>query len=294
VLTPEGLVESANPEFEEIVGTAADRLVGQLLWDVVRFEPDREGLAELTIGEFRNAMLDRVEWRSDDCELSNCSRRVAVSVVLTPLLNGERVDGAVLVVRDITERKEAQALLAWQASHDALTGIPNRSELHRRLEQAMLHGDAHGHPPALLYLDLDRFKAVNDTYGHAAGDQLLVQVTERVVAAVRGSDTVARLSGDEFAVLCEGIDEKDALIVGTRIVTSLERPFLIDGHEVGVSASVGVAFGADLRASVAAVLRAADAAMYRAKQDGRGCVRVDEHADEPAPALAGRRRDDRG
>ena len=171
VLDANGVIESVNPELEEIVLRPAVDLVGQELWTVMRLEPDQEGGSELSLDSFRAAIAQRVEWRSEECELFNGRRRLAVSGVLTPLVHGDHVEGAVLVVRDITERKEAQALLAWQASHDGLTGLPNRSELHRRLEHALLHGDRFGVPPALLYLDLDRFKHVNDTFGHAAGDQ---------------------------------------------------------------------------------------------------------------------------
>ncbi len=175
------------------------------------------------------------------------------------------------LMAQIGERLRAEQQLIYQARHDALTGLPNRTELLDRL-QAALH-TAQRDPTqlfALLFLDLDRFKLVNDSAGHAAGDDLLIEAGRRIVGTVRATDTVARLGGDEFAVLIEGIDSlREAEGIAAHILHSLEQPCWVAGHEVFPSASVGIALWHSRYESGAELLRDADAAMYRAKAGGR-------------------------
>ncbi|WP_217913477.1 putative bifunctional diguanylate cyclase/phosphodiesterase [Miltoncostaea marina] len=175
------------------------------------------------------------------------------------------------IVRDVSERKRFEQQLAHRASHDALTGLPNRSLLHDRLELAFARAARTGHRPAVLFLDLDHFKVVNDSLGHTAGDRLLVAVAGRLSAVLRPQDTLARLGGDEFVALVEDIGgEADALRVAGRLQAALVDPFDVDGAEVFASASVGIALASGPDASPESVVRDADAAMYRAKERGRG------------------------
>ena len=171
--------------------------------------------------------------------------------------------------------EEKQARLEHQALHDPLTGLANRALLIDRVDHALSAMDRRSGRPALLFMDLDRFKWVNDASGHSMGDQLLVEVAGRLHALIRPSDTVARLGGDEFIVLCEDLADPvgDALAVARRIAEELARPFRIGGREVFVDASIGVAAGAP-GDSAEAVLARADQAMYRAKQLGRGRIEL--------------------
>ncbi|MEU4625581.1 GGDEF domain-containing protein [Actinoplanes sp. NPDC023801] len=168
---------------------------------------------------------------------------------------------------------EHAADLRHQAFHDNLTGLANRLLLHDHLEQAVARA-RRGSPVALLMIDLDGFKAVNDTYGHAAGDQLLVAVAQRLRDGIRGADTAARLGGDEFAVLLDGMDSpKDAVLVAERLLTALQEPLVVSGAELAPRGSIGVAVWQD-HADADALMRAADAAMYSAKTAGKSRVAV--------------------
>lgn len=176
--------------------------------------------------------------------------------------------------QDITERKQTEAKLNYLAHHDALTGLPNRVLFHDRLKQALARASRDASLVAVFCLDVDHFKDVNDTLGHAVGDRLLQGTADRLLSEVRGADTVTRLGGDEFAVIQVGINRpRHAEILSDRLVESLARPFPIDGHEVLISASVGVTIFPTHAEDPEQLLINADIAMYRAKADGRSCCR---------------------
>jgi diguanylate cyclase (GGDEF)-like protein len=175
------------------------------------------------------------------------------------------------LVVDVTDWHSTGRDLAHAASHDHLTGLPNRGLLVDRLEMALSRLTRLQGAVAVLFVDLDRFKAVNDELGHAAGDRLLVAAARRLEAVVRPGDTVARYSGDEFVVVCEvpGSSGREAGIVAERIVSAFGLPFTVDDREVQTSASIGLTVTTDPRADVSLLLRQADRRMYRAKQRGR-------------------------
>ncbi|WP_019644233.1 GGDEF domain-containing protein [Novispirillum itersonii] len=181
----------------------------------------------------------------------------------------------VLVVNDITQRKLDEERIRYQATYDSLTGLPNRVLFHDRLGQAVRTMHRNGLPMALMFIDLDGFKAVNDTLGHDAGDLLLKEAARRLASCVRESDTVARLGGDEFTVIMAGIEETACVHdVASRILRSLSVPFELGTHEgrpqVGaVSASIGVALAPEHADDAETLLRLADSAMYRAKDQGK-------------------------
>ena len=169
--------------------------------------------------------------------------------------------------------------LAHRVLHDPLTDLPNRTLFLDRLALALARLRRHQTGIAVLFIDLDNFKVVNDSLGHGAGDRLLVELGGRLREAIRPSDTIARFGGDEFVVLCEDIDEaRDAVAVGERVVAAASLPFTLDGREMFVSASVGVALTVDCESTPETLLRDADAAMYRAKERGRGRVEVFDEA----------------
>ncbi|GAA0805719.1 putative bifunctional diguanylate cyclase/phosphodiesterase [Spirilliplanes yamanashiensis] len=195
-----------------------------------------------------------------------------VEMTVTNLLDDPNVRGVVLNTRDISERKELQDQLMHSAFHDALTQLANRALFHEHLQER-LRGRRRTDHVAVLYLDLDGFKEVNDALGPAAGDQLLVQVADRLRAAVREEDTVARFGGDEFAVLVAAAELSEAETVARRIVAALAAPFPIAGQDVHAGGSVGLAVAGRADAVDAdQLLRNADLAMYRAKAAGGGTV----------------------
>ncbi|MEW5903737.1 MAG: diguanylate cyclase [Pseudomonadota bacterium] len=177
------------------------------------------------------------------------------------------------VTRDITERKAAQARIEHMAMHDLLTGLPNRALLNDRLHQALIASQRDQSRGALMFIDLDRFKQVNDELGHDIGDQLLLQVATRMEACVRASDTVARIGGDEFIVLLRPmLDEADALRVAEKLRESLHAPFHVAGRVLSVSGSIGVALYPTHGDDAVELSKKADIAMYRAKESGRDSV----------------------
>ncbi|MCU1354262.1 MAG: Signaling protein ykoW [Acidimicrobiales bacterium] len=190
----------------------------------------------------------------------------------TDLRHDPNVSGIVLNTRDITERKAFEAQLSHQAFHDGITGLANRALFRDRVEHALSRQDRMEHPISVLFVDLDDFKTVNDSLGHAAGDELLRLVASRLGDFLRSSDTAARLGGDEFAVLLEEGGEESAVEVAQRMLQGFADPFYLDGRELFVHASIGIANsnrGASSAESADALLRDADAAMYMAKSLGK-------------------------
>ena len=176
---------------------------------------------------------------------------------------------AFALMQDVTERDRLHEQLVHQANHDALTGLPNRALLEDRMAQTVAHASRYAHSAALLCLDLDRFKLINDTYGHVAGDTCLEEVGRRLTGRVRAVDTVARTGGEEFAVLLHQINEpEDAERVAAAILQALAEPFRLNGFDVDLTASIGVAIYPDNGTEPSALWRNADIAMYRAKRSG--------------------------
>jgi len=175
------------------------------------------------------------------------------------------------IAHDISELKSTQAQLEHQATHDPLTGLPNRPLFQELGEQALARSDRYGTTVAVLFLDLDRFKPVNDSYGHTVGDELLVQIAVRLRNSVRRGDVVARFGGDEFVVLCEHpAGQSEMLELARRLIEALSQPVEISGASASVGASVGIAIGGGGRVTIDTLIRDADAALYQAKEDGRG------------------------
>jgi diguanylate cyclase (GGDEF)-like protein len=193
------------------------------------------------------------------------------------VLGTRLADGTTVALHeDITEQRAAQAQIAFLARHDPLTGLPNRQAMAEGFGK-MLARNARGEELAVLCLDLDRFKAVNDTFGHAAGDLLLSQVAQRLVACVRDTEFVARLGGDEFAVLqCGAPQPVGSTALARRIIAVLSEPFDLGGRSAQIGASIGVAIAPFDGETPDALLKSADLAMYRAKADGRGILRYFE------------------
>jgi diguanylate cyclase (GGDEF)-like protein/PAS domain S-box-containing protein len=183
------------------------------------------------------------------------------------LLDGGILEGTIL---DITDRKTAQEQVEYQAYHDALTGLPNRLLFRDRIEIALAHARRHRTSAAVMFLDLDQFKLVNDSLGHTVGDGLLQEVANRLVASIRADDTVARMGGDEFTILLTDIKEPgSSAIVAQKLLDAISRPMMIEGHELYATTSIGVALFPDDGADAETLLKRADGAMYHAKEAGR-------------------------
>ncbi|WP_157498891.1 bifunctional diguanylate cyclase/phosphodiesterase [Geodermatophilus sp. Leaf369] len=188
--------------------------------------------------------------------------------------------GFVATIEDVTDRLAFEARLAHQATHDPLTGLPNRTRLAEYVAERFVPGTRDG--LACLFLDVDDFKVVNDSLGHPAGDQLLVQVARRLRAVVRPTDLVVRFGGDEFVVVCEDVGEADAVSLGRRISTALAAPVQLGGVSVGVRVSVGVTVQTPAHLTPDELVRDCDIAMYQAKAEGKGRVSVLDHASRAA------------
>jgi len=195
-----------------------------------------------------------------------------------PIAHGR---GGVVVMRDVSARKERETSLQHQAMHDQLTGLPNRTLLFDRVERVARSTRRSRTHLALLLLDLDHFKEVNDTYGHQAGDTLLREVATRMSHALRDSDTIARLGGDEFAILLPGTDRVGALVAAATLRAALAQAMVIEGTTMQVAASIGVALSSGRDTDAQLLPRQADSAMYEAKRSGCGYAVYDDSADQP-------------
>ncbi|MCY7322484.1 MAG: diguanylate cyclase, partial [Phormidesmis sp. CAN_BIN36] len=200
-----------------------------------------------------------------------------VDLNTVPIRNEQgQVTHFVSVMREVTERKQAEERLRLNAFHDSLTGLPNRLLFMERLEQTVTRSRQNADQQfAVLFLDLDRFKVINDSLGHLIGDQLLIAIARRLEACVSREDTVSRLGGDEFTILLECIQNlEDAKKIAERVHKALSAPFTLSGHEVFTSASIGITLSTTQYERPEDLLRGADIAMYRAKASGRACHEV--------------------
>jgi diguanylate cyclase (GGDEF)-like protein/PAS domain S-box-containing protein len=277
VLGAAGVILYASPAARSLLGREPDELIGLRASELVHPE-DREW-TEPTLADLlkTEVVIDPVQFRMQHAD---GTWRYAEAVV-TDMRARSSVGGYVINVRDITERKEAEDKLAHQALHDSLTGLPNRLLLVDRLRSAIARGTRHdGPPPVVMFLDLDRFKLVNDSLGHGAGDELLVCVADRLRAVVRTSDTLSRFGGDEFVILCEGMASQDAVMaLAQRAMMAIDEPFVINGEKFHIGVSIGVAFVDDDGPSPEELLGDADYAMYLAKaRSGQGRVQLFDQA----------------
>ncbi|GGP26693.1 EAL domain-containing protein [Silvimonas amylolytica] len=268
-----GRVEYMNPAAERMIGIALDKAVHQPLDTLFKaMDPGHENAAVSLLGEIRNYEIAPLE--RDLNIIRNDGTEISVNRAISPVHDREgRVAGVVLVLHDVTRERQYAASLSWQASHDALTGLVNRREFERRLSG--LHARLVQRPGehALMFLDLDQFKIVNDTCGHAAGDELLRQLSSALQQHLRQSDTLARIGGDEFGVLLENCQVDAALRIGETLrQTVLDFPYSFGNQSFTVGVSIGLVELADASMVPEEALRAADAACYMAKEKGRNRV----------------------
>ncbi|MGA2236163.1 MAG: EAL domain-containing protein [Terriglobales bacterium] len=267
IADPSGQIKYASPSVHTVLAVRGDSLVGTNMIDLVHPDdltktmstgPRSLAYGQNPIVEFRLRHADG-SWLHFECVVRN-------------LIQHKNIGGIVYNARDITERKQTQEELLFNATHDVLTGLPNRALFLGRLQSVVDRMKRHPHQAAaVLFIDIDDFKVVNDCYGHATGDVLIKEVSNRLRACMRSDGTIARMGGDEFTVLVEDVtDPSNALRVAERIQSSFAQPFLLQGHEVFKSMSIGIAL-TSAGVPAEAVLQNADIAMYRAKSQGKAC-----------------------
>jgi diguanylate cyclase (GGDEF)-like protein/PAS domain S-box-containing protein len=266
IVSPEGRWLRANRALSELTGYPQDQLVGMGFADITHpddLPKDIHALQEMLEGTRDRFQTEKRYFHADG--------RIIWVWLSTTIVRGD--DGSPMYLlsqmQDISERKETEARLAHRASHDELTGLPNRGVLEDRMVLALNRQRRERKPISLLYLDLDGFKRVNDTHGHDAGDYLLVAIAKRLTSLVRPTDVVSRLGGDEFVILCEGMDEHAATRLAKRVVEEIPRPIEVEGRPLTVTPSVGIALTRDPGIRPGELLADADMAMYFAKEEGR-------------------------
>jgi len=269
------VVTYASPSVERLLGWLLDDVVGQSV-EAHLFHPDDVEMGRNRLDQVISepGVTDRFELRFHSVHRKE--RHMEVTAVALPDLPG--VHGTVITAHDITDRHEREAELERRSLHDALTGLPNRTLLFDRLAQTLHRRQTNG--VAILFVDLDGFKLVNDTFGHDIGDQVLIEVARRLELVVREADTVARLAGDEFVILCEDVqDPALAAELADRIVAAVSEPILTERGAAIVGASIGISM-AGQNADPELAVRVADQAMYRAKRGGKGTY---SFSDDDAP-----------
>ena len=278
-----------NPAFTRMFGYTVEEAAGGSLRNLI--------VPETRFGEsaaLKKAVDERGGVTVETVRMSKDGELVDVSMQMAPLLVDSARVGYVCTYRDIGERKQTESKLQHDAMHDVLTGLPNRALFLDRLNLAFSRRLRHSdYSCGVLYVDLDHFKEINDSLGHAAGDVLLMAVAGRLRASLRPQDSAARLGGDEFAVLVENIHTvNDLEIVASRMMHEMERPFDLFGHAVQAGASIGAAMAGPEHGAADQLLRDADFAMYRAKQNGGGCFEIfDKHLEVCAASLQQRERE---
>ena len=266
ITDPGGIIEYVNPAFETITGFSSEDAIGQQVNILKSGRHNSEFYKNLwaTIlsgNDYRDVLTNRKKDGSLYYE----------EKAITPLMDEQgKITGFVSTGKDITERIQFQEKLSYLAHHDVLTDLPNRAMFIDRLEHALSTAKRHERILAVLFMDLDRFKIINDTLGHSTGDLLLQQLAQRLLSCLRETDTIARLGGDEFTIILEDLKDTDVIsLVASKILDMLVKPFVLEGQEFFVTASLGISVYPNDCEDAGTLLKNADTAMYRAKELGR-------------------------
>lgn len=280
ILDQEGHFSFINERIESLLGYSKEELIGKhysLLVHQDDMEQAKYVFNERRIGNRASKNIElRLKCKDNSSDRHFHTRTLPIELSSIGMYNGKNNRnknylGTYGVARDVTERKQAEATINFQAYHDLLTKLPNRALLHDRLSLAISQAKRDNEKLAVMFLDLDRFKNINDSLGHMIGDELLQQVSTRLKECIREGDTLARFGGDEFTLLLPRIthEHKDATMLAEKITGALRRPFLIDGHELYVSTSIGIALYPQDGTQIDSLIKHADIAMYHVKGQGK-------------------------
>lgn len=270
ITSARGVIKWVNPAFVKISGYSREELIGQT---------PRLLKSGQHSDEYYQTMWETISrgesWNRETIEQAKNGDLYTVSQTITPMRDeGGEIANFIAVYEDITEQKQAQKRIEYMAHFDALTGLPNRTLFYDRLEQALSLAKRNDGGVALLFMDLDGFKQVNDTMGHHAGDLLLKGVAERLRQCIRESDTVARLGGDEFTVILNDAHEQHSVArIAEKIIASLAQPFDLEGNEAKIGVSIGIARYSEEASTEDELVKNADQAMYAAKAAGKNTYR---------------------
>lgn len=262
-----GRVEYVNPKFCEVMGYSRDEVIGKEA-HILGGEIDNPEELE----QIRQKLINGNIWKSEFRNRRKNGKTCWESAVIAPIRDANGHTTHYLAVKeDITERKAFEQKLLEQATHDQLTGLPNRFLAFDRLQQMLQHANRHQSHIAIIFIDLDNFKTVNDSLGHAFGDDLLIQVAKRIRSQLRAGNTLCRLGGDEFMALVPDLQNpiEDLKVILNRVIASLQAPFNLNGREIIITLSLGIALFPDDGSDVGTLMSHADIAMYEAKRSGR-------------------------
>ncbi|WP_290872382.1 EAL domain-containing protein [Aquabacterium sp.] len=294
VLNPAGVIQAINPAGERLLGHSAMELVGRSTTERF-FDPDQIAERTQLLALRLNRPVDEVRVLAHMAKSSpglpsewnlvrEDGRPIVAELVVTELRNEHgQLGGYLAMAHDVTSRREAEKQVQHMALHDALTGLPNRNMLQEQLKASLGLAERQHLTMAMMFLDLDRFKKINDSLGHHIGDNVLIEVARRLRAAMRTSDVVARLGGDEFVILLPRISEEaDGLHVAEKVIEAFAEPLRVGPHELRVTPSIGLALYPQHGTDAITLMRHADLAMYQAKHRGRNRVQVySEHMASP-------------
>jgi len=272
ITDPQTRIIEVNPAYEKMLGFTRSELLGRLLRDMVRTGKHDD--------DFYRRMWQNIDrhghWSGEIFDRHNNGELIPFWMSVNAIRDDSgEITKYIGLSRDIRELKQAERQLEQMAYFDPLTGLANRTLFEQRLIEALNNARIDGCRLALLYIDLDRFKHVNDTYGHSVGDELLMQVSVRLKNALRDNDTVARMGGDEFTIILSWVKAKsDAMHVAAKIVAALSRPISLSGVEINIGASIGLAFFPEHGENIETLKKHADIAMYQAKEAGRNRYQV--------------------
>ncbi|MDK9705094.1 MAG: diguanylate cyclase [Sulfuritalea sp.] len=279
VITDEGgrFVE-VNPAFSRMTGYAADEVLGKAVSVIKsgRHPPE-------FYGEMWHTLANENRWQGEVWNRRKNGELFVVWMSIARIPGGVQPARYVATLTDITLRKELEEALRYRAYHDPLTDLPNRALFSDRLRVALLQAQRHGRAFALCFIDLDWFKPVNDRFGHAAGDDLLVETAKRLRLCVRAADTVARIGGDEFAAILTEVGSRTEIEeIAARIVAAIARPFELTAGTARISCSIGIALFPEHGRDVEALQHVADATLYAVKASGRNAFRIAANGADPS------------
>ena len=284
-LDAEGYVNFANPAAERMLGWIKEDLIGLPFHNTFHHSQTDDDSCKLEDCPIYDAATQGLEYYSDDevfCRKDGSSFSVKLSS--TPIYENEKLHGVVFVFDDITKQKEEEAILRHKATHDAITGLPNRDLFNDRLLQAVAWAHRYSQIFALLFIDLDDFKPINDKLGHTIGDQIIKELGQRLLNRLRASDTTYRYGDDEFVIILQNIKaDDDASLVAEEVLDIIRKPVQINGEEYALSASIGISIYPSNSEDPDTLITQADQAMYQAKENGKNGYALYQVTDDDQP-----------